>query len=129
MKALELDLYFKYDSKTNKGKHIIETKPSATVATTQIQPEDPEELKEGDRLFQSQMWVNGVLFHFIISNGSQNNLISVEVVKWLKFPNMPHPQPYNIRWLSQGRDLCVSQQCRLPYVIKPFKDEVLCCST
>ena len=39
---------------------------------------------------------------------------------------MPHPQPYKIEWLSQGRDLHVSQQCRLPYAINPFKDEVLC---
>jgi hypothetical protein len=38
----------------------------------------------------------------------------------------PHPQPYNIGWLRQGRDLCVSQQCRLSYDIQPFKDEVLC---
>jgi hypothetical protein len=38
----------------------------------------------------------------------------------------PHPQPYNIGWLWQGLDLCVSQQCRLSYGIQPFKDEVLC---
>jgi hypothetical protein len=37
-----------------------------------------------------------------------------------------HPQPYTIDWLRQGRDLCVNQQCRMPYDIKPFKDEVLC---
>jgi hypothetical protein len=37
-----------------------------------------------------------------------------------------HPQPYTIGWLHQGRDLHVSQQCRLPYGIKPFKDKVLC---
>jgi hypothetical protein len=37
-----------------------------------------------------------------------------------------HPQPYNIRWLHQGRDLRISQQCHLPYNIKPFTDEVLC---
>jgi hypothetical protein len=37
-----------------------------------------------------------------------------------------HPQPYNIGWLRQGRDLRVSQQCRLSYGIQPFKDEVLC---
>jgi hypothetical protein len=36
-----------------------------------------------------------------------------------------HPQPYTIGWLLQGRDLCFIQQCRLPYDIKPFKDEVL----
>ena len=49
-----------------------------------------------------------------------------EVVKQLKLLTTPHPQPYNIGWLSQGWDLCVSQQCHLPYAIKPFKDEVLC---
>ena len=37
-----------------------------------------------------------------------------------------HPHPYTIGWLHQGRDLRVSQQCRLPYSIKPFTDEVLC---
>jgi hypothetical protein len=39
---------------------------------------------------------------------------------------MPHPHPYTIGWLHQGSDLHVSQQCRLSYDIKPFKDEVLC---
>jgi hypothetical protein len=39
---------------------------------------------------------------------------------------MPHPQPYTINWLHQGRDLRVNQQCCFPYDIKPFKDEVLC---
>ena len=72
------------------------------------------------------MWVNGVPMHLIIDNGSQKNLISVEVFKWLKLSTMPHPQPYNIRWLSQGRDRRLSQQCHLPYAIKPLKDEVLC---
>jgi hypothetical protein len=39
---------------------------------------------------------------------------------------MTHPIPYTIGWLCQGSDLHVSQQCRLSYDIKPFKDEVLC---
>jgi hypothetical protein len=39
---------------------------------------------------------------------------------------MPHPQPYTIDWLSQGRDIRIHQQCRLHYDLKPFKDEVLC---
>jgi hypothetical protein len=39
---------------------------------------------------------------------------------------MSHPHPYTIGWLRQGKDLRVNQQFRLPYDIKPFKDEVLC---
>jgi hypothetical protein len=72
------------------------------------------------------MWVKGAPLHFIVDSGSQKNLISAEVIKRLDLPMTPHPQPYTIGWLRQGRDLCVSQQCRLPYDIKPFKDEVLC---
>ena len=39
---------------------------------------------------------------------------------------MPYLQPYTIGWVRQGRERRVSQQCRLPYDIKPFKDDVLC---
>jgi hypothetical protein len=72
------------------------------------------------------MWVKGTLLHFIIDSGSQNNLISAEVIKRLALPTTLHPQPYTIRWLHQGSDLRISQQCHLSYDIKPFKDEVLC---
>jgi hypothetical protein len=72
------------------------------------------------------MWVNGAPLHFIVDSSSHKNLLSVEVVKQLDLPTTLHSQPYTIGWLRQGRDLRVSQQCRLPYDIKPFKDEVLC---
>jgi hypothetical protein len=72
------------------------------------------------------MWVKGTLLHFIVDSGSQKNLISAEVVKQLGLSTTPHPQPYSIGWLRQGRDLRVSQQCRLSYGIQPFKDEILC---
>ena len=72
------------------------------------------------------MWVKGSSVQFIFDNGSQKNLISVDAVKWLGLPTTAHPHPYTIGWLHQGRDLRVSQQCRLPYSIKPFTDEVSC---
>jgi hypothetical protein len=72
------------------------------------------------------MWVKGTSLHFIIDSDNQKNPISAEVIKWLALPTMSHPQPYTIGWLRQGSDLCVSQQCRLSYDIKPLKDEVLC---
>ena len=72
------------------------------------------------------MWVKGMPLHFVVDNGSQKNLISVEVVKRLELPTTPHPQPYNIGWLSQARGIRITQQCLLPYGIKPFKDEAMC---
>jgi len=121
MKASESDLGSKFDSETDKGKQIIDAEPSITITTTKIQPDDQEEPEEGEYLFHSRMWVKGTPLHFIIDGGSQKNLISVKVIKWLKLPTTPHPKPYNIRWLDQGWDISISEQCCLPYVIKPFK--------
>ena len=72
------------------------------------------------------MWVKGIQLHFVVDNDIQKNLISAKVVMILELPTTPHPQPYSISWLSQGRGIFITQQCLLPYGIKPFKDEVLC---
>jgi hypothetical protein len=72
------------------------------------------------------MWVKGASIHFNVDNGSHKKLISAEVSRWIDLPMTPHLEPYTIDWLRQGRDLHVSQHCRLPYDIKPFKDELMC---
>ena len=64
------------DSENTGKRQIIDTDPTAIVATTTIQPEEPIDLEEGERLFHSQMWVNGTPLHFIIDSESQKNLIS-----------------------------------------------------
>jgi hypothetical protein len=122
VKSSELDVGSDFESKPERGRRIIDPEPS----TTKLQPSEPNEQEEGERLFHSQMWVKGTPLHYIVDSGSQKNLISAEVIKQIDLPTMPHPQPYIIGWLRQGSDLCVSQQCRLSYDIKPFKDEVLC---
>eukprot|EP00253_Pinus_taeda_P002021 PITA_02021 len=54
------------------------------------------------------------------------NLISAEDVKRLGLLTTPHLQLHTIVWLHQERYLHVSQQCHLPYNIKPFMNELLC---
>jgi hypothetical protein len=126
MKASDSEVDYDSESNPEVGKWIIDVEPSSTVATTKVRPSEPEEPEEGECLFHSQMWVKGALLHFIVDSGSQKNLILVEVVKRLDLPMTLHPHPYTIGWLQQVRDLHVNQQCRLPYDIKNFKDEVLC---
>eukprot|EP00253_Pinus_taeda_P002519 PITA_02519 len=130
LKVSESDAGFDSESEpdkgNDKGKQIIDADPNDTIATAKIQKNEPKDPEEEERLFHSQMWVRGSLLQFIVDSGSQNNLISTEVVKRLGLPTTTHPQPYTMGWLHQGRDLRVSQQCRLPYNIKPFTDEVLC---
>ena len=109
LKASELEVDFDSESNPEGGKWIIDVEPSATVATTKVWLREPEETEEGECLFHSQMWVKGSPIHFIVDSDSQKKLISIEVVKRLDLVTTPHPQPYTISWLHQGRDRCISQ--------------------
>eukprot|EP00253_Pinus_taeda_P009964 PITA_09964 len=113
------------DKGNEKGKQIIDADPNANVANAKIHKNEPEDPEEEERLFHSQLWVRGSPLQFIVDSGSQKNLISAEVVKRLGLLTIAHPQLYTIGWLHQGRDLRVSQQCRLPYNIKPFTDDIV----
>jgi hypothetical protein len=108
LKSSESNAGYESELEPEKGKKIIDVEPGAIVATTKVQPSEPGELEEGEHLFHSHMWVKGAPLQFIINRRSQNNLISVEVTKRLDPPTTPHPYPYTIRWLRQGRYLCVS---------------------
>jgi hypothetical protein len=75
----------------NIGKgQIIDADPTAIVMTATIQPEEPTDPEEGERLFHSQMWVKGTSLHFIVDSRSQKNLISTEVIKQLGLSTTPH---------------------------------------
>jgi hypothetical protein len=78
------------DSENTGKRQIIDIDPTAIVVTATIQPEEPTDPKEGERLFHSQMWVKGTPLHFIVDSGSQKNLISTEVVKQLGLSTTPH---------------------------------------
>jgi hypothetical protein len=93
VKASESDVGSDSESEPERGRQIIDVEPSATVATTKLQPGEPDEPEEGERLFHSQMWVKGTPLHFIVDSGSQKNLISAEVIKRLALPTMPHCNP------------------------------------
>ena len=58
------------DKGNEKGKKIIDVDPNATVAKKNIQKEEPEDPKEKEHLFHSQMWVKGSPLQFIVDNGS-----------------------------------------------------------
>jgi hypothetical protein len=55
LKASELEADFDFESNPEGGKKIIDAKPSAIVTATKFWPSEPEEPKEGEHLFHSQM--------------------------------------------------------------------------
>jgi hypothetical protein len=70
LKETELSPDSNSDSNSNKRIQIIDVEPTTTVATTTIQPEEPDDLEEGGLIFHSQMWVKGTSLHFIGYSGS-----------------------------------------------------------
>jgi hypothetical protein len=102
IKEKELNPDSESNSENNGKGQIIDADPTAIVATATIQPEEPTDPEEGERLFHSKMWVKGTPLHFIVDSESQKNLILAEVVKQLGLLTTPPPQPYNIGWLRQG---------------------------
>jgi hypothetical protein len=75
IKDNEPNLDSESDSENNGKIQIIDADPTTIVATAAIQPEEPTDIEEGERLFHSQMWVKGTPLHFIIDSESQKNLI------------------------------------------------------
>jgi hypothetical protein len=73
VKASESDASSDSEPEPKRGRWIIDVEPSATISTTKLQPGEPDEPEEGERLFHSQMWVKGTLLHFIVDSGSQKN--------------------------------------------------------
>jgi hypothetical protein len=70
VKASESDVDYDSEPEPERGIWIIDVEPSATIATTKLQPGEPDEPEEGECLFHSQMWVKGTPLHFIIDSGS-----------------------------------------------------------
>jgi hypothetical protein len=53
VKASELDVGSDSDPEPERGRQIIDAEPSAIVATTKLQPGEPDKPEEGERLFHS----------------------------------------------------------------------------
>jgi hypothetical protein len=70
VKAFELDVGFDTETELEMGRRIIDMEPSASVATTKLQPDELDEIEEGESLFYSDMWVKGTPLHFIVDSSS-----------------------------------------------------------
>jgi hypothetical protein len=81
----------KFGSENTGKRQIIGADPTVIVTTATIEPEEPTDPEDGDRLFHSHMWVKGTPLQFIVDSRSQKNLSSIEVVKQLGLSTTPHP--------------------------------------
>ena len=93
LKEKELDPESYSYSDMEKGNHIINVESIATISTTNIQPNESEEIGEGEQLFHSHMWVKENPLHYIVDDEIKKNMILTDVIKRLKLLTMKYPQP------------------------------------
>ena len=86
-------------------------------------------LKCGDetqrhKLFRTRCTVQGSLCDFIIDSGSQENIISKDVLERLQLEMETHPSPYVIGWIKEVGGIRVYERCKVFFSIGKYNDEV-----
>jgi len=78
-------------------------------------------------IFHTRCTVNGRVCSLIVDGGSCAKVASATLVEKLQLKIEPHPHPYLIQWLNQGKDLQVSTRCLIALSIgKNYQDEIWC---
>ena len=62
----------------------------------------------------------------IIDNGSNDNLVSIEMVEKLELKTNGHTKPYKVSWLQKGHQVMITKQCLVEIKMGGYKDEILC---
>ena len=86
-----------------------------------------QDLEQRENIFHTRCTIKGKVCSLIIDGGSCANVASKTLVDKLKLVVSPHPSPYTIQWLNQGKGLQISSRCLLGFSIgKNYKDEIWC---
>ena len=90
------------------------------------------ELKVEDRdklcknIFYTRCIVKDRICNMIIDSRSCMNVVSIELVEKLGLAFTKHPKPCKLKWLNNTGDVKVTCQCKVPFTIGIYNDEVEC---
>ncbi|GJU63817.1 zinc finger, CCHC-type containing protein [Tanacetum coccineum] len=95
-----------------------------TLSTT---PVVPETQLQRESIFHTRCTIAQKVCSVIIDGGSCTNVASQTLVTKLNLSTQPHPSPYVIQWLNQGKGIRVSHRVLLSFSIgKSYNDELWC---
>ena len=77
-------------------------------------------------LFKTVCKAKGKCCKLIIDSGSNDNLVSTEMVDKLNLKRIVYPKPYRVAWMQNGHQVLVSEQCQVKFQIGNYQDEVRC---
>ena len=87
----------------------------------------PNREEQRENIFHTRCTINGRVCSLIVDGGSCANVASTTLVEKLQLKTEPHPHPYSIQWLNQGKGLQVSTRCLVALSIgKSYRDDVWC---
>jgi len=64
-----------------------------------------DDMDQREAIFNTRCTIGGKVCSLIIDGGSCTNVVSKTVVEKLKLEVTPHPKPYTIQWLNQGKGI------------------------
>nr|GEY57274.1 uncharacterized protein [Tanacetum cinerariifolium] len=80
-----------------------------------------------ESIFHTRCTIAQKVCSMIIDGGSCTNVASQTLVTKLNLPTQPHPSPYVVQWLNQGKGIRVSHRVLLSFSIdKSYSDELWC---
>nr|XP_043633544.1 uncharacterized protein LOC122604740 [Erigeron canadensis] len=93
------------------------------LSTTLVQ----EDSLQCESIFHTRCTIAKKVCSVIIDGGSCTNVASQTLVAKLNLTTQPHPTPYVIQWLNQGKGIRVSHRVLLSFSIgKSYVDELWC---
>lgn len=84
-----------------------------------------EEDIQRHNIFKTRCTVSQWVCDLIVDSGSSENIVSKTMMDKLQLPTQPHSYPYRIGWIKDVGETKVTEQCRIPFSIGKYKDEVL----
>jgi len=81
--------------------------------------------EQRENIFHTRCTINGRVCSLMVDRGSCANVASITLFDKLLLNTEPHPQPYPIQWLNQGKGLKVSTRCLISFSIgENYMDEL-----
>ncbi|KAD0267391.1 hypothetical protein E3N88_44532 [Mikania micrantha] len=81
--------------------------------------------QQREAIFRTRCTIKNKVCSLVIDGGSCTNVASQIMVHKLNLTSEPHPSPYDIQWLNQGKGLRITNRVLLAFTVGTgYKDEV-----
>lgn len=81
---------------------------------------------QGHSIFQTQFKCRGKVCKVVVSSGSLENIVSIEMVEKLNLPRKPLESPYRAYGVSNDQWVDVKEQAYVSFSIGSYYDTILC---